>query len=161
MTKRHRPRSSPPEDCSARIELVQVENPLLAPQHGALSRIGSNQHYEPVELSPLNCRANDNDLDQYATPLDMERELGEYEMPLALNVKQSGLSEHSGQDFNKAEKIIAAHSKQCESPTGCSSQEIQEKEETSGLYCNTDPLLSGHKRGGIKEAETDTPKIQK
>ncbi|KAK3760733.1 hypothetical protein RRG08_062771, partial [Elysia crispata] len=158
MTKRHRPRSSPPEDCSARIELVQVENPSLAPQHGALSRRGSNQHYEPVELSPLNCRPNDNDFEQYATPLDMERELGEYEMPLALNIKQSGLSEHSGQDFN--EKIIAAHSKQCESPTGCSSQEIQENKGTSGLYCNTDPLPSGHKRRGIKETETATPKIQ-
>ena len=100
MATRQRSQRSPPQDCCARVELVQVENPPVALQPGALARRGSNQHYEPMELSALDCRSNDNDLDQYATPLDMERELGEYEIPLASNVKKSIFSQHSGQDNN-------------------------------------------------------------
>ena len=83
MATRHQPQKSTLEDCCARVELVQVENSPLAPQPGALARRGSNQHYEPLTLSPYN-----NDLDQYATPLDMLTELGEYETPLTVKTRQ-------------------------------------------------------------------------
>ncbi|KAK3802177.1 hypothetical protein RRG08_018624 [Elysia crispata] len=151
MTKRLRTRRSFPEECSARVELVQVENPPLESQPGTLVRRGSNQRYEPMELSDLGCSPNDNVFDQYATPLDMERELGEYEMPL--NVKQSDLSQLSGQDINEAKKFISANSKRRKSPTGSSNQEIQEKKEVSGIYCNSDRLPIGHKRQDTKETE--------
>ncbi|KAK3766974.1 hypothetical protein RRG08_059843 [Elysia crispata] len=149
VTKRHRPRRSSPEEYSARVEFVQVENP--APQPGTPARRGSNQHYEPMELSSLSCCPNDIVFDQYATPLDMERELGEYEMPL--NVKQSDLSQLPGQDINKAEKISSANSKRWKSPTGSSNQEILEKKEGSGIYCNSDRLPIGHERRHTKETE--------
>ena len=151
MTKRLRTCRSFPEECSARVELVQVENPPLEPQPGTLVRRGSNQRYEPMELSDLGCSPNDNVFDQYATPLDMERELGEYEIPL--NVKQRDLSQLSGQDINEAEKIFSANSKRWNSPTASSNKEIQEKKEVSGIYCNSDRLPIGHKRQDTKETE--------
>ncbi|KAK3697280.1 hypothetical protein RRG08_065091 [Elysia crispata] len=113
MATSHQPQRSPHDDCSARAELVQVENTPLAPSSGTLAGRGLNQQYEPMELSPLDCLHNDNDHDQYATPLDMERELGEYEMPLALSVKQSDLSEHSGENISKTEKNTYANTKPC------------------------------------------------
>ncbi|KAK3710267.1 hypothetical protein RRG08_067264, partial [Elysia crispata] len=138
ITTKHSLHRSPPEDFTDRVELVQVENPSLAPQLGTLARGGSNHHYEPVELSPLRCCPNDNDPDQYATPLDMERELGEYEMPLASNVKKNDTD-----DSRKPHK----------SSNGKSSQEIQDNEKVSGLYCNSDHLPAGHQCRGIKETE--------
>ncbi|KAK3776776.1 hypothetical protein RRG08_056425 [Elysia crispata] len=68
MATRHQPQRSSPEDCSARVELVQVESPPLALEPETLP----NQQYESVELSPLDCGPTDDDLDQYAIPLDME-----------------------------------------------------------------------------------------
>ncbi|KAK3797376.1 hypothetical protein RRG08_066329, partial [Elysia crispata] len=138
ITTKQSTHRSPPEDFTARVELVQIDNPPLAAQLGTLARRESNQHYEPVDLSPLRCCPNDDDLDQYATPLDMERELGEYEMPLASNVKQN-------------DKDATRKPRKC--PNGKSSQEIQEKEEASGLYCNSDHLPAGHQCRGIKETE--------
>ena len=113
MATSHQLQRSPHYDCSARAELVQVENTPLAPSSGTLAGREPNQQYEPMELSPLDCLHNDNDLDQYATPLDMERELGEYEMPLALSVKQSDLSEHSGENISKTKKNTYANTKPC------------------------------------------------
>ena len=117
---------------------MNVENPPLAPEPVLFTRRGSNQHYETVELSPLGCRVNDNELDQYATPLDMERDFGEYEMPLASNVKQN-------------DKDASRKPRKC--PNGKSSQEIQEKEEAPGLYCNSDHLPARDQHRHFNETE--------
>ena len=123
MATRHQPQRSSPEDCSARVELVQVESPPLAAEPDTLP----NQQYESVEFSPLDCGPTDNDLDQYATPLDMERRSGEYEMPLVLNARQDDLSEHSGQNTGKTDQNPYANTKPCKSPAGKSKQDIKKR----------------------------------